>query len=292
MKSTRKTSPRQAPTWLDATVYEPKRQHTFEVVKRAVDTLAEQREQDGTTRISLNTIVAMAKQQDPAGQGIAHTSILENEQAYAYYKKFRTARPAKQRQHAQGETALMIKADRDQSRVRQRYMRWNRTELVNHLLSVEQQYAKLHERYLATNDKLLEWQLRAEEAGAQLNAQQEQWSREADPSLLARSSSKPRPRKSAERTTGQLPKHLVSLLIFAGQHNVAETRVQTHVGIGLLPVKQGDWRDTNGAVVTQALDAKGRQAFYQIYQGVPPFLACSQCPHQESEPSGGKTQPR
>ena len=182
--------PRQAPTWLDAAVYEPKRQRTFEIVKRAVDTLVEQRKQDEVTRISLTTIVATAKQQDPSGQGIAHTSILENEEAYAYYKKFRTARPLKHHQPASrnGDTAPVIKADRDQGRVRQRYMKWNRTDLIDHLLSVEQQYAELHGRYLATNDTLLEWQLRAEAAETQLNTRQEHRSRETNPPLPAKSS--------------------------------------------------------------------------------------------------------
>jgi hypothetical protein len=291
LRSTRKTPLRQAPTWLDAAVYEPKRQRTFEIVKRAVDTLVEQRNQDGVTRISLTTIVAMAKQQDPAGQGIAHTSILENEEAYAYYKKFRTARPAQQRQHAptRDETAPVIKADRDQARVRQRYMQWNRANLVDRLLFVEQQYAELNTRYLGMNDKLLEWQLRAEAAEAQLNAHQERPSRGANPPLPVTSSSpKPRHRKSAERTTGPLPKHLVSLLAFARDHNVAETKVQTHMNIGLLPVKHGEWTDTDGTGVTLALDGKGRAAFYQLYREVPPFLPCSQCPHQETERSGGK----
>ncbi len=157
MSKRKNVPPRQAPTWLDATVYAPKRQRTFDLVKRAVDALVEQRKQDGMTRISLNSIVAMAKQQDPAGQGIAHTSILENEEAYAYYKKFRTTRPPKQYQPTsrKGATAPVIKVDRDQSRVRQRYMKWNRTDLVNQLLSVEQQYVEQQERYLATCDHLL-----------------------------------------------------------------------------------------------------------------------------------------
>ena len=85
MRSTRKIPTRQAPTWLDEAVYAPKRQRTFELVKQAVDTLVERRKLDGITRISLNTIVATTKQQDPAGRGIAHTAILENEEAYAYY---------------------------------------------------------------------------------------------------------------------------------------------------------------------------------------------------------------
>ena len=168
----RKSQKGQAPAWLDAAVYEPKRQHTFEVVKAAIDALVEQRKQDGVTRISLNSIVAMAKQQDPAGQGVAHTSILENEEAYAYYKKFRTAdKPKKCPPKREKDNARpVIKADRDQSRVRRRYMKLNREELVDQLLIIEQQYAELNVRYLGMNDKLLEWQLRAEAAETQLNA--------------------------------------------------------------------------------------------------------------------------
>jgi len=91
--------------------------------------------------------------------------------------------------------------------------------------------------------------------------------------------SKPHHRKSAERTTGPLPKYLVSLQAFARHHCVAETKVQTHVDLDLLPAKRGEWVGTDGAVVTLALDAKGRSAFYQIYHGVPPFVECQHCPH-------------
>ncbi len=85
--------------------------------------------------------------------------------------------------------------------------------------------------------------------------------------------------KTRERTTGPLPKHLVSLLAFADHHSVAHTRVQTHVDIGLLPAKCGEWTDRDGTLVTLALDAKGRHAFYRLYHGVPPFLECKMCPH-------------
>jgi hypothetical protein len=283
LKSTRKTPPRQAPSWLDAAVYEPKRQRTFDLVKRAVDTLVEQRQQDGTTRISLNSIVTTAKQLDPAGQGIAHTSILENEEAYAYYKRFRTASTPKKRERVRQnvDAAPVIKVDRDQGRVRQRYMKLNRVELVDQLLFVEQQYAELHERYLGVNDTQLEWQLRAEQAEAQLKAQQEQQARHAHPPLPAKSSTpKTYRRQRAERTMGPLPKNLVSLLAFADLHNVAHTKIQTHVDIALLPAKRGEWTDTDGTVVTLALDSAGRAAFHQLYHGVPPFVACKQCPHQ------------
>jgi predicted DNA-binding protein (UPF0251 family) len=82
-----------------------------------------------------------------------------------------------------------------------------------------------------------------------------------------------------ERTTGPLPRQFTSLLAFAQLHNVAESKVLAHVDIKLLPAKRGEWTDHDGTVITLALDTKGRHAFYQLYQGVPPFVECEQCPH-------------
>ncbi len=93
--------------------------------------------------------------------------------------------------------------------------------------------------------------------------------------------SKRRIAKAQEHTSGPLPKQFVPLLAFARHHNVAEAKVQTHIEMGLLPVKRGEWTDTDGSVVKEALDAQGRHAFYQIYHDVPPFLDCQRCPHQE-----------
>jgi len=165
-----------APPWLEAAVYERKRQRTVALVKEAVDALVKQREQDGTTRVSLTTIGSMSRRLDPEGRGVAHTAILENEEAYAYYKRFRTASKPKKRQPVLRKAHMrpLPKGERDQGRVRQRYRKLNKEELVDQLLSVEQQYAELHERYLVMNDQLLEWQLRTERVEAQLNIQQEQ----------------------------------------------------------------------------------------------------------------------
>jgi len=91
-----------------------------------------------------------------------------------------------------------------------------------------------------------------------------------------------RPRQASpvkERTTGSLPRQCISLLAFAQLHNVAEAKVLAHMDTGLLPVKRGEWTDTDGSVVTLALDPVGKRAFHQIYHGVPPFFECSQCPH-------------
>jgi hypothetical protein len=72
------------------------------------------------------------------------------------------------------QTRPVVKADRDERRVRQWYLKLNKEELVNQLLLVEQQYVRLNTRYPAMNDKLLEWQLRAEQAEIQLKPQRRQ----------------------------------------------------------------------------------------------------------------------
>ena len=98
--------------------------------------------------------------------------------------------------------------------------------------------------------------------------------------LSRKESSRPRQTSSAkERTTGPLPREFVSLLTFARYHNIAESKALTHVDIGLLPAKRGEWTDKDGSMVTLALDPAGKRAFHQVYHGVPPFFACKQCPH-------------
>src|SRR6266516_2531524 len=135
LAQTPKKQKHQTPTWLEEAVYEPKRQHTFDVVKQAIDLLVEQRKLDGSTRISLSTITVTTRQLDPAGKGVAHTTILEHEEAYAYYRRYRTAEAPKKRQEVQSteNERSVIQLDRDQAHVRQRYRQWTQEELVDHL---------------------------------------------------------------------------------------------------------------------------------------------------------------
>jgi hypothetical protein len=111
--------------------------------------------------------------------------------------------------------------------------------------------------------------------------------------LLDRPAAQPRQSraKARERTTGPLPKQFVSLLVFARHHNVAESTVQTHMGMGLLPIKCGEWTDTDGTIVTLALDAKGRAAFYQLYRSFPHFMKCHHCSHCYQDSVSGQEGP-
>ncbi|WP_157506268.1 hypothetical protein [Ktedonobacter racemifer] len=79
----------------------------MDLVKQSVDVLVNQRKQDRKTRISLSTIVATSKQLDPTGTGVAHTTILENAEAYSYYKKHRTTSPKTVKRRSQRVFAAM-----------------------------------------------------------------------------------------------------------------------------------------------------------------------------------------
>jgi hypothetical protein len=85
--------------------------------------------------------------------------------------------------------------------------------------------------------------------------------------------------KVREGMTGLLPKQFVSLLAFARYHNIAESTVQAHMDMGVLPVKRGTWTDADSTEVTLALDSSGKMAFYQMYRNLPQFLNCPHCPH-------------
>jgi hypothetical protein len=167
--SKRKSQP--VPTWLEASIYEPKRKHSVDLVKQSVDALVNQRKQGNKTRVSLATIVATSKQLGPTGTGVAHTTILENAEAYAYYKKYRTtsSKTVKRRnQSGSPETTEQpVTNDPALEKRRRYYMAWRRAELVDELLRVRQERDQFQEQWLDASDNLLQWQLRALEAEKQ-----------------------------------------------------------------------------------------------------------------------------
>ena len=167
--SKRKSQP--APVWLEESVYEPKRKHSVDLVKQSVDELVKQRKQDRKIRISLTTIVATSKQLDPTGTGVAHTTILENAEAYAYYKKYRTTSSKTVKHRNQRVSAEKSEPDTAHdpavAKRRQYYMTWRRAELVDELLRIREERDRFQEQWLDASDNLLQWQLRALESEKQ-----------------------------------------------------------------------------------------------------------------------------
>jgi hypothetical protein len=153
---------RDAPAWLQAQVYAPRRQRTLDHVRRAVETLVTAQQP-----VSLASIAAMSKALDPQGRGISTSAILGNVQARAYYERHRRWTPVRRTGPSTRSASVnlvrpRISVSRDLTRARQRYLRLGKSVLVERLLALEQAHAEQEERWLRVNDELLTWTLRAE----------------------------------------------------------------------------------------------------------------------------------
>lgn len=168
MKSVSRLSPKDRP-WLKEKVYAPNRRRTVELVKKSVDSLANEQK-----RISLSALSSRSKEIDPDGRGVSETAILNNEEARAYYEQHRSWKASTRSRtpalNPIGATVSLrgIKRDRDAARVRYRYLRSTKAELVARLLAVENTHVVLQERWLELNEEILSLRLRAERAESQL----------------------------------------------------------------------------------------------------------------------------
>jgi hypothetical protein len=150
---------------LSEKVYAPKRQRTVDLVRASIATLSA-----AGRPVSLASISAQSKQVDPAGQGVSESAILGNLEACALYKQQRTWKqrsPLRQRapekdRRSRSPHQAAIKPGRDIARVRRRYLRKSKGELVERLLVLEEEYTALKERWLRLNDDLLLQRLEAE----------------------------------------------------------------------------------------------------------------------------------
>jgi hypothetical protein len=149
----------EAPTWLGE-VYERRRRRTVRLVELSITVLTGAGE-----RVSLAAVARVSKTVDPADpDGISESAILHNEEAYALYRQHADhKRPTHRKESAERRTTtsddnrISVSADRDPGRARQRYLRASKTDLVKRLLSAEQAYAEMENRWLRTADDLLLW---------------------------------------------------------------------------------------------------------------------------------------
>ncbi len=73
--------------WLEEKVYAKLRQRTVDLVKQSVDTLLKDKQ-----RVSLSTVAAKSKELDPEHWGVSESAILDNQEARAYYERYRSWR--------------------------------------------------------------------------------------------------------------------------------------------------------------------------------------------------------
>ncbi len=152
--------------WLEEKVYARLRQRTVDLVTRSVDALLKSKQ-----RVSLSTVAAKSREFDE--KGISESAILDNQEARAYYEQHRTwqgnrKRRAKPLAVASPAQPGPVKPDRNEQRTRQRYLRMSKEILVERLLTVERTSAEARERWLAQQDDVLTWRLRAQAAEARL----------------------------------------------------------------------------------------------------------------------------
>jgi hypothetical protein len=154
--------------WLTEKVYGPRRGRTVELVKSSIGSLMK----DGE-RVSLAGISARSKEVDPEGRGISASAILNNQEAHLYYQQHRgwkagSGNPRKICKSNAVVISARIKSDRDTARVGHRYLKLNKTELVERLIAVEHAHAVLQERWFQLNEEVLRWRLQTARPEPQL----------------------------------------------------------------------------------------------------------------------------
>ena len=145
------------PPWLEEKVYQVCRQRTVDLVKRSIDALLQARR-----RVSLASIVEESRRADPNGVGISRSAIYSNQEAYALFTAHCSAKQGTRNAKPPATTTAdeagppRIAADRNLTRLRQRYRRMTKEELANRLIHVEQAYAQLEQQLLDQSEELLQ----------------------------------------------------------------------------------------------------------------------------------------
>jgi len=126
--------------------HEARRQRTVDIVKRTVDRLV----QEGQT-VTIEAICRLSPEVDAQGKGVKKAGVLGNAEAHAYYQQHsksyqlthgRKPRLSGSRRKQGAMQPPRIDPERDVDRVRQRYLKQSKVDLVERLLIVEQVYAE------------------------------------------------------------------------------------------------------------------------------------------------------
>lgn len=130
-------------------------------MSRAVTALLEANE-----RVSLASVSRKTKEIDSDGLGVSESAILNNEAAYAHYKRNATRQGSRPKRTPPAPKASAgrpkpVNPARDVIRVRQRYLAMTKADLVDRLIAVEHAYSEQWALWLEANDELLRTKLEA-----------------------------------------------------------------------------------------------------------------------------------
>ena len=100
------------------------------------------------------------------------------------------------------------------------------------------------------------------------------------PSTLTAAPPKPTAKKRGKRKTKakELPRGFIPLSVFKSEHGISNKAVEYAMEKQKLAVKRGKWLHSDRNVMI-ALDAQGRQQFYELFHERQGFQRCEQCPH-------------
>jgi hypothetical protein len=132
------SSPKNNQTWLQP-LYEQKKARSLQLGIKAIDDL---RKSEGI--ISYATVAKRSRELDQEGNGIHPNTLRKNTELMEYFLKYRTSKynkPLKRSAQSADEELdefRNIKQDRDIDRVKQRYMKYTKPELVDLIIRMEQ----------------------------------------------------------------------------------------------------------------------------------------------------------
>ncbi|MED1410215.1 hypothetical protein [Bacillus paramycoides] len=139
--------------------YEKRRVNSFELGKKAIDSLLSEGKE-----VTLHNVSKKTKELDEQGKGIHFNTIRNHEKLYAYYKEKSKSYKKKQKElekhlpYRENEKHTFhefeqLKPDRNLKNVYKQYMRLTKAELATRLIEAEQYIAEGNSEYL---EKLFE----------------------------------------------------------------------------------------------------------------------------------------
>ncbi|TQR46390.1 hypothetical protein [Paenibacillus popilliae] len=134
--------------WLQD-VYSNRKQRTLNLGIKAINSLLSKGE-----KVSYRTVVEKSKELDDTGKGVHQNTIIRNKELNDYYQKHRSTNQYMDGKYDKSKINLdetkyrNFKIDRDISRLKDRYQKLTKNELIHLLINAEQYISDQNYRWL------------------------------------------------------------------------------------------------------------------------------------------------